>query len=233
MGLEERFPIASPESLFDEGAVLLVDKPSGWTSFDVVNKIRRLTGARRVGHAGTLDPFATGLLILCTGRATKRVSEIQDCLKSYRAIIEFGKETDTLDVDGTVIHESAYLPSEHEIRNVLGRFSGVIQQVPPAYSAIKVAGKRAYKAARRGETVTLNPREVAIHSLQLLKVDGSLAEFEITCSKGTYIRSLARDIAVALGSCGYVRELRRTAIGSWGVEQALTMDQWKEVFWVS
>jgi len=202
-------------------AVLLVDKPAGPTSFDVVARIRRaLPRTTKVGHAGTLDPFATGLLLLVTGRATRLVPFLVGLDKRYRTTVELGVRSDTGDVDGELVPSGEPLPSEAGLRQAVAGFVGELDQVPPAASAIKVGGRRAYALARAGETVELEPRRVHIHALELCGYRDGLAELDVCCSKGTYIRSLARDLGETLGCGAYCKTLRRTAIGSFAVDDA-------------
>lgn len=208
--------------------VLLVDKPTGWTSFDVVAKIRSQIRADyvsrgekptkrqlRVGHTGTLDPFATGLLIILLGDATKRSDEFLKADKTYEATIRLGQTSTTGDPEGEIIDTSQDKPSLTEVKQALGRFRGEITQVPPAFSAIKINGQRAYKLARQGQMVEVPARRVTIHSIELL--DYSYPELKIRThvSSGTYIRTLAEDIGAALGAGAYCRTLRRTRVGSW------------------
>ncbi len=208
--------------------VLLVDKPTGWTSFDVVAKIRSQIHADyvsrgekptkrqlRVGHTGTLDPFATGLLIILLGDATKRSDEFLKADKTYEATIRLGQTSTTGDPEGEIIDTSQDKPSLTEVKQALGRFRGEITQVPPAFSAIKINGQRAYKLARQGQVVEVPARRVTIHSIELL--DYSYPELKIRThvSSGTYIRTLAEDIGAALGTGAYCRTLRRTRVGSW------------------
>ncbi|MBP5858709.1 tRNA pseudouridine(55) synthase TruB [Marivibrio halodurans] len=208
---------------------LVLDKPAGLGSTDAVNRARRLFDARKAGHGGTLDPFATGLLPIAFGEATKTVQYVMDGRKTYRFTIRFGVETDTLDIDGT---EVARAPADHldgeAVAAVLSRFLGTIEQVPPAYSAIKVDGKRAYDRARGGEEVTLAARPVRIDALTPIgfrqSAEGPEAEIEVRCGKGTYVRSLARDIAGALGTVGHVAALRRTAVAGFGEEAAISLE---------
>lgn len=228
-------PQRTAESLlscdFRSGAMLLVDKPPGWTSFDVVNKIRRtITGEVRqpklkVGHAGTLDPMATGLLIVCTGKWTKRISSIQDLDKAYIATLRLGGVTASYDAE-TPVEEPR--PFAHltgtEISEVFDTFKGTITQIPPAYSAIKQQGKPLYKLARKGIAVTPGPRQVQIHLLEIAEIRLPEVVFRVRCSKGTYIRSLAHDIGGALGCGAYLTALRRTAIGPYRVEEAWAME---------
>ncbi|PKQ05352.1 MAG: tRNA pseudouridine(55) synthase TruB, partial [Alphaproteobacteria bacterium HGW-Alphaproteobacteria-11] len=184
---------------------VIVDKPSGPTSSDVVNRVRRLFNARKAGHAGTLDPLATGILPVALGEATKTVPFIIDAAKGYRFTVRFGQATATDDAEGEVTATSPVRPSAADIKALLPRFTGPIEQVPPAFSAIKIDGERAYARARAGETVEMKPRPVTIHEIRLLGLpDADHAELEILCSKGTYVRSLARDLALSLGTVGHV-----------------------------
>ncbi len=216
-------------AFFDQGCVILIDKPATWTSFDAVNKIRRITKAKRVGHSGTLDPFATGLLIVVTGKATKSVTEFQDQAKTYDTVFEFGKETDTLDTDGHTTRTVDRVPSKLEVETALDGFRGVIQQVPPAYSALKVGGTPSYRLARKGKASPLAARAVEVLRFDLVEFTTSHARFMITCSKGTYVRSLARDLGAATGSAAFVRELRRIAIGNYDVTAALSIDEFENL----
>lgn len=205
---------------------VVVDKPLGLTSTDVVARVRRLFDARKAGHAGTLDPLATGVLPVALGEATKTVPFILDASKRYRFAIRFGEATATDDAEGVVTATSPVRPTPAEVEAMLPRFQGEIDQVPPAYSAIKVDGERAYDLARAGEAVTLKPRRVRIDEIRLLGCpDGDHAELEILCSKGTYVRSLARDLALALGTVGHVSALRRIAHGPFRQEAAIPLDK--------
>lgn len=205
---------------------VIVDKPSGPTSSDVVNRVRRLFNARKAGHAGTLDPLATGILPVALGEATKTVPFIIDAAKGYRFTVCFGTATATDDAEGEVVAQSPVRPSAAAIEATLPRFKGPIEQVPPAFSAIKVDGERAYARARAGETVEMKPRPVTIHEIRLLGCpDADHAELEILCSKGTYVRSLARDLALALGTVGHVSALRRTRHGPFAEAAAIPLDK--------
>jgi len=199
--------------------IILLDKPPGLTSFQALASIKRMIGTRRVGHAGTLDRFAEGLLVVLTGRMTRLSSLAVAMDKEYVAVVTLGRQTDTLDPEGTLVREGP-VPTQEDLEAVLPTFVGKIAQVPPAYSAVHVGGKRAYKAARRGEEVALAPRAVTIQSLRLISFVPPLATIQVVCSKGTYIRSLARDIAARLSTCAFVSELRRTRIGGFRVEDA-------------
>ena len=217
--------IPSPEEL-KEGAVLLIDKPLRWTSFDALNKLRRLMKAK-IGHCGTLDPLATGLLICCTGKMTKRITEYQKQQKEYTGIIHLGATTPTYDLES----EPENLKpidglTEEQIREATKAFTGDIMQIPPAHSAIKKDGKRVYELAREGKEVKLDPRPVTIMTFELTKIALPEVHFRVQCSTGTYIRSLANDFGAALGCGGYLQELRRTKIGDYTVDNALTVEQW-------
>lgn len=207
---------------------LLVDKPSGWTSHDVVAKVRGITGIRKIGHAGTLDPMATGLLILGIGRATRLLRFVQAGEKEYLARAQLGVATDTLDADGAVLTREPMPVSRDEVDAAMNRFRGPIMQVPPMVSARKVEGKRLYELAREGKEVEREPRAVMIHSLDVVEfAPGEYPELEIrvVCSTGTYVRTLADDLARALGGRGHLTELRRTRNGSLTVDAAATVDE--------
>ncbi len=205
--------------------LLVVDKPSGWTSRDAVNHVQRWFPRRtRVGHTGTLDPLATGVLVVCVGRATRLADYIQAQSKTYRATIHLGATSTTDDADGEVTPwPDASPPLPEQLAAVLRQFEGTIQQVPPAYSALKVGGRRAHELAREGEAVSLTPRTVHVAAIRLLRYAWPELELEVDCGKGTYIRSLARDIGVALGCGGYVTGLRRLRVGEFRVEEALPL----------
>lgn len=211
------------------GQILPVYKPASWTSFDVVKKIRSLTGIKKIGHAGTLDPFAIGLLLICTASATKMFSQLIKLPKEYIAQIQFGTETDTLDLTGKVTRESL-LPviDEEKIRIVLEEFKGKIQQEIPSYSAAKYKGKRLYKKARKGEEVPQLFKEVTIHDIELLETKSESVKIRVECSSGTYIRTLARDIARRLKSAGHLISLERTRIGEYTAKDAWTIDALQE-----
>ena len=205
--------------------ILLVDKPSDWTSNDVVQKLRGLLRERRIGHAGTLDPMATGLLTVFVGRATRAVEFAEADAKRYRAALRLGLMTDTQDITGTVLRQRETDVPREALEEVLGRFRGEISQVPPMYSAVKVNGERLYKLARRGETVERAARTVTIHSLDLLGREGEDWILDIRCSKGTYIRTLCQDIGEALGCGGCMAALRRLEAGSFTVGEAHTLEE--------
>lgn len=206
---------------------VLVDKAGGWTSHDVVARVRRLLGTRKVGHAGTLDPMATGLLVLGVGRATRLLRFIQGLDKEYEAQACFGVATDSLDADGTEVSRTPMPITESDVRGVLPDFIGSIPQIPPMVSAKKVGGKRLYELARAGETVDRPPVIVEIHELEVTGFepgDYPVVSLRVTCGSGTYIRSLADDIARKLGGRAHLTALRRTGIGHLGVDSAIRVD---------
>jgi len=201
---------------------LVLDKDVGQTSTAAVAALKRLFGAKKVGHAGTLDPLASGVLPIAFGEATKTVSFVMDGQKAYRFTVRWGVATDTDDCDGRVLGESTERPSPEAIRALLPRFTGRIEQTPPRYSALKIEGERAYNLARDGEDVSLAARPVEVHRLTLIEIlDAEHAVFETECGKGTYVRALARDIGGALGSLGHVCALRRTRVGAFGEGEAV------------
>ena len=203
----------------------MIDKPAGATSHDVVRHVRRALGTRAVGHTGTLDPFATGLLVVLIGRGTRLARFIEQQPKTYRATMKLGVTTDTDDGTGAVVEEwRGALPDDGTVRATLEDFSGRQLQEPPAYSAKRVAGERSYRLARRGEAVALRPVEVTVHALEVLEVEGSTVGFRITVSAGTYIRALARDVGRRLGVGAHLTTLRREAIGPLRVKDAVTLD---------
>lgn len=203
--------------------LLLIDKPAGPTSFEVVRQIRRALKVRKAGHLGTLDPFATGLLPLALGAATRLVPFLEDLDKTYLATVELGKETDTQDSTGQVVADKPVAVSEAEVRAAAARFVGVIEQVPPLYSALRHQGRRLYELARRGIEVEVRPRKVTIYRLEVREIRLPRVVLEVTCSKGTYMRTLAHDLGRALGSGGHLAALRRLAVGPFRVEAALPL----------
>ena len=221
---------------FIEGEILYIDKPLEWTSFDAVKRVRSALTRRmhvkklKVGHAGTLDPLATGVIIVCTGRATKRIEELQAGVKEYVATIALGATTPSFDLETAI---DATNPTAHITRElteeVLGRFRGRIEQVPPAYSACKVDGHRAYDLARKGKDVDLKAKILVIDELELLSFSPEAITVRVVCSKGTYIRALARDIGAALGSGGHLTALRRTRVGDVSVDDCLSIEQVTEL----
>ncbi len=227
------FPLVSREYLltgslseldYNAGTIVLMDKPPLWTSFDVVHKIRNLTKAKKVGHTGTLDPMATGLLILVTGSATRMVGHYMGLQKVYHVILELGKTTDTYDRDGKISAEKPVPEiTESEFLTLIKKYIGLIKQTPPPFSAIKKSGRPLYLSARKGIPVQVEPRTVNIINIDLVKFALPYVECKVTCSKGTYIRSLVNDIGEDIGCGAYVFELRRLAIGNYTVEQAVTV----------
>ena len=209
----------------DEGRVLLVDKPLDWTSFDVVNKIRKKLGIKKVGHAGTLDPLATGLLIICTGKKTREIEQYMGLDKTYTGTLVLGAESPSgdLETEPVPVGDPSSL-SEEQIRAATRVFTGSILQVPPAHSAVKVGGTPAYVLARKGKPVELKSRSVHIHEFEITDINLPEVDFLVTCSKGTYIRSLVRDFGAHLKVGAYMSALRRTRIGDFRVEDALTID---------
>ena len=205
---------------------LIIDKPAGMTSTDVVNKVRRAFDAQKAGHGGTLDPLATGLLPIAFGAATKTVPYVMDGTKLYHFTLRFGEARDTDDADGQVTETSAVRPTDDEIRAQLGKFRGDIMQVPPAYSAVKIAGERAYDMAREGRAPVLEPRPARVDRFELIdRVDADTAIFEVQSGKGVYMRSLARDLAIACGTFGHVAALRRLRVGPFLEGQAIPLDK--------
>lgn len=205
---------------------LVIDKPAGVTSAAVVAAVRRVTQAAKVGHGGTLDPLATGVLPIALGEATKTVSYVMDGSKIYRFTIRWGEQRNTDDAEGDVVKVSDLRPTEDAIRAVLLRFVGEIDQVPPIFSAVKVAGQRAYALARAEMPVELEPRTVHVEGIELIAMpDADHAVFEVTAGKGTYMRALARDLAVALGTVGHVAALRRNSVGSFTESAAIPLDK--------
>ncbi|MGZ5920539.1 MAG: tRNA pseudouridine(55) synthase TruB [Rhizomicrobium sp.] len=203
---------------------VVLDKPSGITSTQAVAQVRRIFNAQKAGHAGTLDPLATGILAIALGEATKTVPYVQDAAKIYRFTATWGESRDSDDAEGKVTGTSDVRPTEAAIQAMLPRFTGALTQTPPAYSAIKVAGERAYDLARQGESVTLEPRQVQVYEARLVEAGKDQAVFEILCGKGTYVRSWVRDMALALGTLGYVSQLRRTRIGGFLEKDAVGLE---------
>ncbi|SES99274.1 tRNA pseudouridine(55) synthase TruB [Hymenobacter actinosclerus] len=209
---------------FETGEVLLVDKPLTWSSFDVVRKVKNALRIRKIGHAGTLDPLATGLLILCTGKKTKQIDLIQAQQKEYTGTFRLGQTTPSFDLETPVDAERPYEHlTEADIRAAVAQFVGEITQTPPLYSAVKVNGERAYEVARRGEEAVIKSKQVTIAEFELTRVELPEIDFRIACSKGTYIRSLARDLGAALHCGAHLTKLVRTRIGEYRLEDALTM----------
>jgi tRNA pseudouridine55 synthase len=212
--------------------ILVINKPQGWTSHDVVGRIRGLTHQKRVGHAGTLDPMATGVLLICLGRATRVSEYLMASDKTYRAVMRLGVETDTYDADGQVVATRPVNVSESALRSALEQFIGAIEQVPPMYSALKLQGKPLYKLARKGVEVEREPRRVTIHRITLRAWEspdprnggGGFVTLDVRCSPGTYIRSLAHDIGAVLGCGAHLTALTRLASGSFTIEDAIKLE---------
>lgn len=208
--------------------ILLVDKPSGWTSFDVVAKVRGVikqeTGQKKpkVGHTGTLDPLATGLLVLVVGTYTKRVPELSKAGKTYQVTMKLGETSTTGDNEGKKTHVSDKQPSEADVQEALSHFVGEIEQIPPAYSAVKVGGRRAYELARAGKEVKIEPRKVTIYSIELTGYEYPFARFTTKVSSGTYARSLVEDVGTKLSTGAYMSALRRTAVGTFSLDRAVS-----------
>lgn len=219
--------MAPRSDLPDIHGLIVVDKPAGWTSHDVVARVRRLTGMKRVGHGGTLDPFATGVVVVAVGRATRVLQYIQDSDKRYLAHVALGAETDTFDVDGEVVnrYRGESLPTRQDVEAALTEFIGEIEQVPPAYSAIKIQGRRLYERARAGEAVVAPTRIVRVEAIDLLDFEPPDLLLDISCGKGTYIRSIARDLGARLGSGAYCHGLRRIRNGAFTIVDAWTLDE--------
>ncbi len=206
--------------------IIIIDKPQDWTSMDVCAKLRRLLKERRIGHAGTLDPMATGVLTVFAGRATRAVEFAESGAKEYLATLRLGMETDTQDTTGTTLKTSDFLPTREKIESVLPQFRGDIQQIPPMYSALKRDGKKLYELARKGKVVEREPRPVTIYALELgEQLTESDYALRIRCSKGTYIRTLCHDIGTVLGCGGVMASLRRTEAAGYTLEESYTLDE--------
>ncbi len=208
---------------------IVLDKPKGVTSTAAVAAVKRMTGAAKAGHAGALDPLATGVLPIALGEASKLVPYLMDARKRYRFTAQWGFETASCDLEGEPIRESDLRPSPENIRAALPQFLGRIEQTPPIYSAVKVDGVRAYDLARSGETVTLEPRPVVAHELTLMEARSEDADFDLLCGKGFYVRSLARDLGRALGTAGCVTALRRTQVGAFHIKDAVPLDELERI----
>lgn len=214
---------------FKSGELILVDKPPGWTSFKVVRKIKMAVGIKKVGHSGTLDPMATGLLIVGTGKKTKELNEYQNLDKTYEGIIELGKSSPSMDTETEVTcHDIPAAVNENRIMKIREKFVGSIEQVPPMYSALKVDGQKLYRIARKGGTIDRKPRTVIIKEFDILKIDIPKVYFRITCSKGTYVRVIANDFGRELGTFGILSKLVRTRIGDFSIEDAIGISDFEK-----
>ncbi len=206
---------------------LCVNKPRGPSSFQIIDQLRRILHIKKIGHAGTLDPQASGLLLIAIGNATRLLQYVPGEPKTYQFGVHFGSQTDTLDSEGEVVFSGGKVPDQLSVNNILKKYCGKIMQVPPAFSAIRVNGVRAYKMARSGIEPQLHPREIEIYSIELLDYDQALAQaqIQVTCSGGTYVRSLARDISIDLGTYGFASFVHRVGIGAFAIENAIPADQ--------
>ena len=214
---------------FEEGKVVLIDKPMFWTSFGVIQKIRKVINVRKVGHAGTLDPRATGLLIICTGKFTKKINEFMAKEKEYTGTFTLGAVTPTYDLETEPVNfKSTHELTPETLHAATAGFTGEIMQVPPAHSAIKVGGTRVYELARQGKEVKLEPRKLFIKEFAITKIEMPVVHFRVVCSTGTYIRSLANDYGEVLGCGGYLSSLCRTRIGEFRLEDALSVDAFEK-----
>ncbi|MET4106434.1 tRNA pseudouridine(55) synthase TruB [Hymenobacter sp. UYP22] len=221
----ELSPAAAAGFDFETGEVLLVDKPLTWSSFDVVRKVKNTLRIKKIGHAGTLDPLATGLLILCTGKKTKQIDQIQAQEKEYTGTFRLGQTTPSFDLETPVDEEKPYAHlTEEQISAVTAQFTGLLEQTPPLFSAVKVNGERAYEVARRGGEAEIKSKQITIRKFELTRIALPEVNFRVTCTKGTYIRSLARDFGAALGCGAHLTKLVRTRIGEYHLADALTMD---------
>ena len=208
--------------------IILIDKPQEWTSHDVVGKLRGILHERRIGHSGTLDPLATGLLVVFVGRATRAVEFAEADRKEYIAGLRLGMSTDTQDITGRIVSEVSDIPDEPEVRNVLERFKGGLEQIPPMYSAVKIGGKKLYELARKGESIERKPRHITVFDLKITGRSDDDYILDVVCSKGTYIRTLCHDIGAALGCGGCMSSLRRIKSGVFSVEDAYTISEVQE-----
>lgn len=214
---------------FEQGQMLLIDKPLRWTSFDVVQKLRSILKIRKIGHAGTLDPLATGLLIICTGKFTKKINEYMAQEKEYTGTITLGATTPTYDLESEPENFKSFESiTDEQLQAATKKFIGAIQQVPPAHSAIKVGGTRVYELARQGKEVKLEPRNITINAFDIVKIELPVIHFRVVCTTGTYIRSLANDYGEALQCGAYLSSLCRTRIGEFWVKDAETIESFRE-----
>lgn len=208
--------------------IILIDKPQGWTSHDVVGKLRGILHERRIGHSGTLDPLATGLLVVFIGRATRAVEFAEADRKEYIAGLRLGMSTDTQDITGRIISKETDIPDEPEVRIAIERFRGELEQIPPMYSAVKIGGKKLYELARKGESIERKPRHITVFGLEITGRSDNDYILDVVCSKGTYIRTLCHDIGAALGCGGCMSSLRRTKSGVFSVDNAYTIAEIQE-----
>lgn len=218
------------QKLPEEGFILLIDKEPDWTSFDVVAKLRNILKIKKIGHAGTLDPFATGLLLILVGKATKKQDELMLSDKVYETDIKLGEKTDSFDRTGAVIASSEKQVSDEDIRSAVMSFTGEQLQLPPMFSAIKKDGKRLYELARKGIEIERESRKIIIHSIDILGIESNTVRIRVHCSKGTYIRTLADDIGMKLGTFAHLKELRRTSIGDFCADDAFTIGEFADYF---
>jgi len=215
---------------YASGEVVLIDKEKGKSSFNIVYRVRKTVNVKKVGHAGTLDPAATGLLVVCIGKMTKEIYKYQDLDKVYSGTIELGKKTPSMDAETEFTEQNDYsFVSNEMIEEARKTFLGEIKQIPPMYSALKQNGKRLYKLARKGVEVERKPREVTIYDFEITRVELPEIDFRIKCSKGTYVRVIANDFGEKLNCGGYLKSLRREAIGEFSVNDALTVDEFREI----
>ena len=227
MAIIHPYPLPYEHHHIEEGAVLAFNKPPLWTSFDIIKKLRSLLAVKKIGHAGTLDPLATGVLLVCTGKKTKDISYYQDLEKVYTGEMVLGRTTPSIDLETDFDSETSYADlTESEIRELAPTFLGYTSQIPPVYSAIKTRGVRAYKKARQGPPIVLAPRQVFIRSFVITSIEIPSIKFEVTCGKGTYIRGLVRDFGLQLGVGAYLKSLCRTRIGPFVLEDAYDMKDW-------
>lgn len=203
--------------------IVIVDKPAGWTSQDVTARLRRVFGTRRIGHGGTLDPMATGVLPVFVGRATRAVSFFESAQKAYEAVIRLGVDTDTQDITGTVLQTRPVAITAGQLEACLSRFRGEIEQIPPMYSALKVGGQKLCDLARKGQEIPREPRKITVYSLECTAFSGNTAHLRVECSKGTYIRTLCKDIGDALGCLGCMESLRRVRAGAYDIHEAVPL----------
>ncbi|MBX7146596.1 MAG: tRNA pseudouridine(55) synthase TruB [Alphaproteobacteria bacterium] len=210
---------------------VIIDKPQGFSSFQVVSVLKKILNIKKVGHAGTLDPMATGVLPIALGEATKVMSYVMDTKKTYIFTVDFGVQTNTDDQEGQIIKTSTYYPTEQEIKAIVPKFIGNIDQVPPIFSALKINGQRSYKLARAGHNIALKSRNVFIHELNFLRKPSiNQAVFEVKCNKGLYVRSLGRDLAYNLNTVGHISSLQRTRVGPFSLVQAYSLDYLRQIY---